>query len=178
MAIIQTILTIVVILVVLVLVVALFVQKDYAVKRDIIINRPKADVFAFIRNLKNHKLFSTWEQMDPNMKSVYTGIDGEVGSIHAWEGKGNTGVGEQEIKKITEGSRIDNELRFYKPMRGDSPIYYTTEAVSDNQTKVTWVMSGHNSYPSNIMLLVFNMEKMIGTQHQKSLENLKALLEK
>ena len=136
MAIIQFILTILVILVALVLVIALFVPKDYTVTRDIVINRPKADVFAFIRNLRNHKLFSTWEQMDPDMKSVYTGTDGQVGSMHAWEGKGSTGAGEQEIKHITEGVRIDNELRFFKPMRGVSPVYYTTEAISDNQIQI------------------------------------------
>jgi hypothetical protein len=178
MAILQTILLILAILVGLVLIIALFVTKDYTVIRSIVINRPLADVFAYIRVLKNHKNFSTWEQIDPNMQSVYTGTDGEVGSMHAWKGAGNTGEGEQEIKKITEGLRIDNELRFFKPMAGVSPVYYTTEAVSNNQTKVSWVMSGHNNYPKNIILLIFNMEKMIGTQHAKSLENLKDILEK
>jgi hypothetical protein len=178
MAVLQTILLVLAILVGLVLVIALFVAKDYTVIRSIVINRPLSDVFAYIRVLKNHKNFSTWEQVDPNMQSVYTGTDGEVGSMHAWKGPGNTGEGEQEIKKITEGSRIDNELRFFKPMAGVSPVYYTTEAVSNNQTKVSWVMSGHNNYPKNIILLIFNMEKMIGTQHAKSLENLKVLLEK
>ena len=178
MEVLKTIAIILIGLVGLILIVALFVEKDYIVTRDIIINRSKADVFAYIRNLKNHKNFSTWEQMDPDMKSVYTGTDGQVGSMHAWEGKGSTGVGEQETKQITEGVRIDNELRFFKPMKGVSPVYYTTEAISDNQTKVSWVMSGHNSYPFNIMLLIFNMEKMIGTQHAQSLVNLKAILEK
>jgi hypothetical protein len=177
MAILQTILLILLLLVAAVLVIALFTPKDYTVTRDIVINRSVADVFAYIRNLKNHKNFSTWEQMDPNMQSVYSGTDGEVGSMHAWKGAGNTGEGEQEIKKITEGARIDNELRFFKPMAGVSPVYYTTEAVGDNQTKVSWVMSGHNDYPKNIMLLVFNVEKMIGSQHAKSLENLKGILE-
>ncbi len=178
MAILQTILMILALLVAAVFIIALFLPKEYTVVRDIVINRSVDDIFAYIRVLKNHKNFSTWEQMDPNMQSVYTGTDGEVGSMHAWKGNGNTGEGEQEIKKITEGVRIDNELRFFKPMKGVSPVYYTTESVGNNQTKVSWVMSGQYTYPMNIMFLLFNPEKMIGTQHAKSLENLKALLEK
>lgn len=63
MEVLKTIAIILVGLVGLILIVALFVEKDYTVTRDIIINRSKADVFAYIRNLKNHKNFSTWEQM-------------------------------------------------------------------------------------------------------------------
>ncbi|MBL7817874.1 MAG: SRPBCC family protein [Saprospiraceae bacterium] len=162
----------------LVLLAGLFVKKDYAVERSIVINKPKADVFSYVRVFKNHKNFSSYEQMDPNIKMDYRGTDGEVGSVSAWAGNSNVGKGEQEIKKITEGERIDIELRFIEPMASIAPCYWTFESVDSTQTKVKWGMSGTMSYPMNTMQLVMSMDDMIGTEYQKGLNQLKAILEK
>ena len=51
--------------------------------------------------------------MDPDMKKTYRGTDGTVGFVSAWDSeKDDVGKGEQEIIKITDGERIDYELRF------------------------------------------------------------------
>ncbi|MFC0181067.1 SRPBCC family protein [Pseudarcicella hirudinis] len=112
------------------------------------------------------------------MKKTYSGTDGTVGFISAWEGNDDVGKGEQEIKKITEGERIDFELRFIKPFEATSPVFMTTQSISDNQTKVTWSMSGNMPYPMNLMLLFMNMEKQIGGDFETGLNNLKGILEK
>jgi hypothetical protein len=39
-------------------------------------------------------------------------------------------------------------------------------------------MSGHMDYPMNIMQLFMDMEEMIGVEYQKSLDNLKVILDK
>src|SRR5687767_6815253 len=93
-------------LVAILLIVALFVKKDYAVEREITINKPKQEVFAYIKYLKNQDNFSKWGSMDPAMQKSYTGTDGAVGAVSAWKGNSDVGEGEQEIKKITEGERI------------------------------------------------------------------------
>ena len=66
------------------LVVALFVKKDYVVEREIIINKPKAEVFEYIKFLKNQDNYSKWNMMDPDMKKTYQGTYGTVGFISAW----------------------------------------------------------------------------------------------
>ena len=116
MRILKKIIIVIAILIAIPLVVALFVKKDYAIERQIVINKPKQDVFNYIKFLKNQDNYSKWNMVDPNMKKAYTGTDGTVGFISAWESNNkNIGVGEQEIIKITDGERIDIKLRFKVP---------------------------------------------------------------
>jgi hypothetical protein len=51
------------------------------------------------------------------------------------------------------------------------------EALNDRQTLVRWGFEGRFAYPMNAMLLVMDMEKMIGDDFQTGLENLKRILE-
>jgi hypothetical protein len=45
-------------------------------------------------------------------------------------------------------------------------------------TKVTWAMSGQNTYPQKLMGTLFNMDRMVGGEFAKGLANLKALAER
>lgn len=173
-----TILGVIVSIVILMLIVALFAKKEYAVERSITINKPKQEVFNYIRSLKNQDNFSKWATMDPNMKKEFRGIDETVGFISAWEGNKKVGKGEQEIKKITEGEQVDFELRFIKPFPAVSNAYIKTVAASDNQTIVKWGFDSKMKYPMNLMLVFMNMDKMIGNDFSVGLANLKTILEK
>ena len=179
MKILKKILIVIAIIIAIPLIIALFVEKDYAVEREITINKSKQEVFDYIKFLKNQDNFSKWSTMDPKMKKTYQGTDGTVGFVSAWESNDeNVGVGEQEIKKIAEGERIDFELRFIKPFEATEPAFMSTESVTENQTKVKWGFSGHMNYPMNIMMLFMDFEKMIGDDLQTGLSNLKTVLEK
>lgn len=159
-------------------IVALFVENDYAVEREIAINKPKQEVFDYIKLLKNQDNYSKWTKMDPNIKKTFRGKDGTVGFVSGWESDNeDVGVGEQEIKKITEGERIDFELRFIKPFEATEPAFMTTETVDKNQTKVKWGFSGHMNYPMNLMMLFMDFEQMIGDDLDTGLKNLKQILE-
>lgn len=178
MKILKTILIAVGILIAVPLIVAIFVKKDYEVEREITIDKPKEEVFDYVKFLKNQDNYSKWATMDPDMKKTYRGTDGIVGFVSAWESDNkDVGKGEQEIKKITDGERIDFELRFFEPFESTEPAYMTTESVSENQTKVKWGFSGHMDYPMNIMMLFMDFEKMIGDDLDTGLKNLKAVLE-
>jgi len=157
---------------------AAFAPKNYSVVRSIEINQPKDVVFDYIKYLKNQDNFSKWANMDPNMIKTFKGKDGTVGFVSRWESEDkNVGVGEQEILKISEGSRIDYELRFEKPWESVSPAYMTVETITPTKTKVNWAFKGHMAYPSNIMLLFMNMEEMLGNDLQEGLDNLKEILD-
>lgn len=165
-------------IIVLALLIALFLPKEYAVEREITINKPKDSVFNYIKYLKNQDNFSVWSSKDPAMKKTFTGTDGTVGAIASWDSKDkNVGVGEQEIKKIVEGKRIDFELRFKVPFESTDNAYMITEAISANQTNVKWGFEGKMPYPMNLMLPIMNMEEMLGKDLQDGLNNLKAVLE-
>mgnify|MGYP000904075686 CR=1 FL=1 len=178
MKIIKKILLAIGILIFLILVSALFIKKEYAVEREIIINKPASEVYDYVRILRNQNAFSTFAKKDPNMKSVYTGIDGEAGSVFAWEGNNEVGSGEQKITKLTKDKRIDIEMHFIDPFESYAPAYFTFENLSAMQTKVKWGMNGKMAYPLNFMRLFFDMEEMIGKEYEASLQNLKLILEK
>jgi len=113
----------------------------------------------------------------PEHKKEFRGTDGSVGFIYAWDGNKQAGKGEQEIKAIDEGKRIDVEVRFIKPFEGIASTPFTTKSLSENETQVTWGMTSTMKYPMNIMLLFLNMDKLLGKDLENSLVALKKNLE-
>jgi uncharacterized protein YndB with AHSA1/START domain len=159
-------------------IVALFVQKDYAVEREVTIDKPLVEVFDYVRFLNNQDNFSKWATMDPNMKKSFRGTDGTVGFVSAWESdKKDVGKGEQEIIKVTEGKRIDYELRFKEPFEATDLAYITTEPISENQTLVKWGFNGRMKYPMNLMLITMDFDKMLGDDLNYGLLKLKEIME-
>ncbi len=165
-------------LIAIVLIVALFVEKDYSVEREIVINKPSPAVFSYVKQIKNQDHFSKWNMADPGMKKTYKGTDAAVGFIYAWEGNSDVGKGEQEIKRIEEGKRIDMDLRFIEPMEATAQAYITTDAVNQTQTKVKWGMKSSMPYPFNIMRVFMSIEDMLGKDIETGLTNLKSNLQK
>ncbi len=159
-------------------VVAIFVKKQYAVEKDIAINKPDSLVFNYVKLLTNQDNYSKWANMDKDMEKTYTGIDGTVGFVSAWKSnKKDVGVGEQEIVKI-EANRIDYELRFKEPFESTEKAFMQTQKLTDSTTIVTWGFNGHMKYPMNLMFLFMDFEKMIGDDLSVGLSNLKVQLEK
>lgn len=179
MKILKKILILLAVFIVLLLVLGLFTRKSYSVEREITINKPKQEVFDFVKFIKNQNTFNKWVLLDPKMRKDYRGTDGTVGFVYAWDSDNkDVGKGEQQITKIAEGERIDFEIRFEKPFASTAPAYMITESISQNQTKVKWGFSGTMAYPMNIMLLFVNIEDMLGKDLDTGLQNLKGILDK
>jgi uncharacterized protein YndB with AHSA1/START domain len=157
----------------------LVAPKEFKSEREIVINKPKAEVFAYLKMLKNQDTWGPWSKKDPAMKKEFRGTDGTVGFVSAWDSeKGDVGAGEQEIKKIAEGKRIDYELRFKRPFESIVDAHIITESVGDNQTKVRWGSSGNMPFPLNAMMLVMDIDKEMGKDFEEGLANLKTIMEK
>ncbi|PIF34652.1 polyketide cyclase/dehydrase/lipid transport protein [Flavobacterium sp. 9] len=164
----------------LALVVAMFTKDKYTITRQIVINKPKQEVFDFIKLNQNQKLYSKWLLLDPNTKIEIKGNpDGMSGSVLTFESKHHkTGKGEWEIKKVTEGEKVDFELRFLAPYVFTANGSMTTESLTPNQTKLIWVYNSGMNWPKNFMLIFLNMDKIIGTDVEESLNNIKTIVEK
>jgi hypothetical protein len=163
----------------LILLTALFVKKDYFVKRSVSIGRPRQAVFDYVKYLKNQNNFSVWAKIDPNMKIDYRGTDATVGFVSAWDSPvKEAGKGEQEIVKISDRERIDYVIRFLKPMQSTDNAYIEFNSANDSITNVTWAIYGNMKYPMNLSLLFMDMDTMLGKDLYGGLLNLKALLEK
>jgi hypothetical protein len=163
----------------LVLITGLFVDGKYAVEREVTINKPKQEVFDYLKYLKNQSNFSVWAKIDPAMKTEFRGEDATVGFVSAWDSENpDAGKGEQKIIKIADGERIDYEIHFIKPFESTDYAYLITSAKNDSVTSVKWGFKGEMKYPMNLMLLAMDMKKMLAPDLQNGLNNLKDVLEK
>jgi hypothetical protein len=173
------ILIVIVIIIAIPLVVAMFTKKEYHIEKMITINKSGRTVFDYIRLLKNQDNFSVWATMDPQMKKYYRGTDGNPGFVSGWESTNKkVGKGEQEIMKVTDGKRVDYEIRFFEPFAGIAQANMQTDSLTQNETRVTWQFDSRMNYPMNIMLLFMNMDKMVGDDLTRGLTKLKQVLEK
>jgi uncharacterized protein YndB with AHSA1/START domain len=179
MSILLTILLIIVGIIIILLICGLFIKKEFLIERSIVINKPKQEVFSYLKILQNGERFNKWMMTDPAMKKNLSGTDGTVGFIYAWDSANkNAGKGEQEITKINESERIDCELRFEKPFKNTSYSSFVTQDLSTDQTNVTWSFYGTMKFPMNLMHALLNLSKMLGNDLETSLSNLKNILEK
>ena len=85
MKILKRILLVIVILIGLVLITGLFVKKEMKAEREVVINKPKSEVFNYVKYLKNQKEYSKWASMDPAMKVEFKGTDATPCFVYAWE---------------------------------------------------------------------------------------------
>jgi len=163
----------------LLLIIAMFINGNYDIEREVTITKPKEEVFDYVKYLKNQNKFSVWAKTDPAMKTEFTGEDATVGFVSAWDSEHpKVGKGEQKIVKIDVGERIDYEIHFIKPFEATNYAHMAFESPSKSATTVKWGFQGKMKYPMNLMMLTMNMEKMIAPDLQNGLNNLKILLEK
>ena len=163
-------------LIALLLLTAAILPKTSTLTVSTVIDRPVRDVFEYVKHLKNQKYYSVWVMADPDVKLTYTGEDGTVGFISAWSSENkNVGVGAQEITNIVDGQRYDVELRFEKPFKATNQAYTTTEALGNDQTRVTNVFTAHSAFPMNLMSVL--MKNMLLRDMNQNMANLKKELE-
>lgn len=160
------------------LIAALFLSKDYAIERETVIDKPTEMVFSFVKLISNHTRFNKWMMADPKVRIEYSGTDGTVGFVSAWDSDvKRVGKGDQEITNVVTGQRIDIAIRFVKPFEGNAKSFIITESLPDGTTRVKWIFSGSRNYVTCIMHLIFNLPKVLGKDLQTSLGTLKIILE-
>lgn len=152
--------------------------RTYQVERSIVIDRPVEEVYDFVSKLRNQDHWVKWNQMDPEMQRTYQGEDGKIGFRSAWEStKKQVGTGQQTITALEPHKAVYTKLEFFKPFRSESDAYILTERVGESTTDVRWGFTGHMKPPMNVLLLVMNMEKVMGKDFEEGLTNLKSHLE-
>ncbi|MBI2282115.1 MAG: SRPBCC family protein [Bacteroidetes bacterium] len=158
---------------------AAFMDKQFTIEEKILIHKPRNEVFAYLKLLRNAEHYNKWVMTDPNLQKEFSGTDGSAGFIYRWKSEmKQVGQGEQEIKQIMEGERIDYEIRFIKPFSGIAVSSLLTQTAGSGQTEVTWTFSGSRNYVMCLFHLLFNLSRALGKDLQTSLQNLKKQIEK
>lgn len=173
------ILLILVSLFIIIAIVALFVKKEYTVKREISISRPVGGVYEYVRYHENQLKFNYWLTVDPDTKTqIIKNEDGHPGSTLVFESANKkVGKGEWENTNFVENERIDFELRFTAPYAFTATGQLSFLAEGEQKTAVVWELHSGMKWPMNIMLLFMDMDKVIGHDIETTLSNIKRNLE-
>ncbi len=162
--------------VIVLLVGGLLVSNDYQYEQSITINQPKEIVWLNVSTFKAMDRWSPWMQMDSQMISTLTGIDGTVGAKQSWEGNKDMGSGSQEITNIDPPNRLDTKLMFHEPFERETNTYIKLLPIGTT-TMVTWGFEAEIPYPFNFIMLFMNNEDAMGKAFGEGLASLKAICE-
>ena len=149
-------------------------KKNMIITSEVVIDRPKDEVFQYVKLLRHQEQYNKWIMSDPNIKMTYTGTDGTVGFTAAWQSKSKSGDGRQQITKVEEGLAYEAELRF-RDHHNATHARTSVETITDNKTKVTTTLSSTPTFPMNVMAPM--IRKMIKKDMDENSANLKRVLE-
>ncbi|WP_405148606.1 SRPBCC family protein [Nocardia salmonicida] len=148
---------------------------NFEVSRRTAIAAEPARIHALIDNFHQWRLWSPWEDADPQLARTYTGPESGVGARYAWRGNRKAGAGTMEIKADAE-REIGVELTFEKPFKAANFVTFTLAPVAGG-TEVTWKMTGTRSGMMGVLGKVFPIDNLIGKDFDKGLARLKTIAE-
>jgi uncharacterized protein YndB with AHSA1/START domain len=163
------------IVIVLVAVVAMQ-PSEFRVTRTATISAPVADVFAQVNDFHHWQAWSPWAKLDPAAKATFEGPRAGPGAIFSWAGNDKVGEGRMTLTESQPSELIRIKLDFVKPMEGTSTTEFTFKPAGD-QTAVTWTMTGHRNFVAKAVCLFMDIDKMVGSDFEKGLANLKSVVE-
>ena len=166
----------VVVLIALLIIVAAMQPSQFTVTRSAQFAAPPEEIFPLVNDLRKWEAWSPWAKLDPNAKNSFAGPADGVGAAMAWEGNCKVGVGRMTITESRPNELIRFRLEFLKPMQATNTAEFNFKP-ENNQTVVTWTMSGKHNFAGKIFGLIMNCDKMIGGQFEKGLSTLKAVAE-
>jgi uncharacterized protein YndB with AHSA1/START domain len=172
-----TVVALLVVLIAAILIYAATKPDTFTVQRQTSIKAPPEKIFALINDLRGWGAWSPYEKKDPAMKRTYGGAASGKGAVYAWEGNKNVGKGRMEITDTSPPSKIVIKLDFISPFEGHNIAEFTMQPRGD-ATTVTWAMYGPSPYMAKLMGTFMNMDRMIGTDFEAGLANMKAIAER
>jgi len=153
----------------------------FQVQRTQRINASPEKVFPLINNIHAMNTWNPFSEADPEIKITYTGPESGKGARYQWAGNSQVGQGSIEIIDVAAPSRVALKLDMLKPMEGHHTVVFTLAPNGpgiDASTDVTWAMTGERPFIGKVMDAVFNMDRMVGSQFEKGLAKLRAIVEK
>ena len=173
---IKKILIVLVVIVVILVVVIMLQPATYQVERSTTINAPAPVVFAQVNDFHKWNAWSPWAKLDPAMKQTFAGAPAGTGAGYSWAGNKEVGEGRMTITDSHPSDLVKIKLEFLKAFAATSATEFTLTP-QGNQTVVKWKMVGENNFMSKAFHLVMNMDKMIGSDFEKGLAQMKAVAE-
>jgi len=150
--------------------------SDFRVARTALIAAPAPAVFAQVNDYRNWKAWSPYEKLDPAMKKTYEGAAAGTGAIYTWAGNSQAGEGRATITESRPSELIRIKLEFLKPFAATNTAEFTFKPEGE-RTAVTWSLTGTRNFMFKAVGLFMNMDKMVGSQFEEGLAQLKSVAE-
>ena len=176
-----TLLGLVVLAIAVVAVIASQRPDTFRVSRSTSIAAPAEKIFPLVNDVHAFNSWNPYALKDPDMKGRYSGPSAGPGAHYDFESR-KTGSGSFEIVQASAPSQLKMRLLMTAPFKADNLITFSIapqgQATQATQaTQVTWAMEGPAPFVSRFMGVIFNMDKMIGTDFEAGLAKLKARAE-
>lgn len=154
-------------------------KKEFDQNRTIVINRPKAEVYGYVRQLKLQHYWLPWFEKRPGIVLKYKGEDGKEGTALYWKvrHKWFEEEGIEKITKIKTGKVLESQFFFLKPYRTYFVSYIAVKEISEEKTKLLWGIRGVHRFPFSVLFLFYDFTGRLQTHIEEGLENLKFNLE-
>jgi hypothetical protein len=147
-------------------------QDSISIQRSVSIQSQPEKIFGLIHDFRCWEKWSPWEKLDPHIERSFSGNACGQGAIYAWTGK--VGTGQMEITTASPSTQINIQLKIVKPFQVHNMVEFTLQ--SANQiTVLTWDMHGPKPNLAKLIGIFFNMDKFLGKDLEKGLQNLKHL---
>ncbi len=148
----------------------------FRIERTLRIDAPAAAIFPLVNDLHRFNDWSPYAKMDPEARHTHSGAALGVGAVFDWDGNKHVGTGRMEITESVPVARVTMKLDFFKPFEAHNTAEFVLKPVGVS-TDVTWAMFGPQVFVGKVMSLFMNMDKMVGSQFEEGLANLKRLTE-
>lgn len=150
---------------------------EFTIARAIDVRANPDVIFPHINNSKKAHDWMPWKDIDQEVVMVELGPEEGVGSGSKWDSKGQMGTGQAVIIESVPNSRVVTQLTYTKPMEMSQ---IATVSLSPNEgggTNVKWSVTGKNTFVGRLMCIFMDMDKVVGEQFEKGLNNLKRIVE-
>jgi uncharacterized protein YndB with AHSA1/START domain len=148
----------------------------FRVERSVRIQAPPEKLHAMINDLRSFNTWNPYERKDPALKGSYGPTTAGTGARYGWESK-EVGTGSLAILETVPASKVTMALDFVKPFEAHNQAEFTLQP-EQGGTRVTWAMHGPVPYLGKVMHVFINVDRMVGTDFEAGLANLKSLAEK
>ncbi|NTX04643.1 SRPBCC family protein [Myxococcus sp. CA040A] len=147
----------------------------FRVERSATIHAPADVVFALVNDFRYWEQWSPWWKLEPTQQVSLAGAASGVGAIYEWRGE-RTGSGRMEIMESRPPAYVRIRLDFTAPMRATNTTEYLLTPTADG-VKLTWVMSGENTFAGKALQLFASMDEVMGRDFERGLADIKSVAE-
>ena len=129
------------------------------------------DVFPHLADHELAAQWSPWSAKDPKMSREFSDPAHGEGAVYRWSGNDEVGTGSLTNVKVVDNQRVDQELEFTAPWQSEARCGFEVQPVGD-AVEVTWYYEQDADFGTKMMMVMMDLEEMLGPEYDKGLESL------